>query len=64
MNLSNDALRDLTATAELKCDSGMLQYHFELLKGYIIKDHHLSVGSLEGFRLSVQPRRIGGMSDK
>ena len=35
MSLSNDALQDLTAITELKSDGGMLQRHFELLKGYV-----------------------------
>ena len=35
MNLSDDALRDLTPITELKSDGGMLQRHFELLKGYV-----------------------------
>ena len=35
INLSNDALRDLTEITELKSDGGMVQRHFELLKGYV-----------------------------
>ena len=49
MNLSHDALKDLTAHAELKAEGGILERHFLLLKGHGINDHrrHVDVPSLE-----------------
>ena len=37
MNLSHDTLRDLTVLTELKSDGGILEWHFVLLKEYVIK---------------------------
>ena len=61
MNLSHDALRDLTALTELKSDGGILERQFFQLKEHVIKGHLVSTSSLEGMRMSLQLRRIGGI---
>ena len=64
MNLSHDALRDLTALTELKSEGGILERHFVLLKEHVMKGRLVGAPSLDGFRMSSQLRRIGGISEK
>ena len=61
MNLSHDALRDLTALAELKSEGGSLERQFLQLKGYAIKGRLVGTSSLEGMRMPLQLRHIGGI---
>lgn len=53
---------DLAALFELKSDGKVLQRLFKLLEGYTVKGRPLtsSVGSLEGFRLSLPRKRTAG----
>ena len=64
MNLSHNALRDLTALTELRSVGGILERHFVLLKEHVMKGHLVSAPSLDGLRMSLQLRRIGGISRK
>ena len=64
MNLSHDALRDLTALIELKSDSGILERQFLQPKERVIEGHLVGTYSLEGMRMSLQLRRIGGISEE
>ena len=64
MNLPHDALRDLTALTELKSDGGILERQFLQLKEHVIKGHLVGTSSLEGMRMSLQLRRIGGISEE
>ena len=64
MNLSHDALRDLTALTELKSEGGIVERHFVLLKEHVIKGHLVGAPSLDGFRMSLQLRCIGVISEK
>ena len=64
MNLSHDALRDLTALTELKSDGGILERQFLQLKEHFIKGYLVGTSSLEGMRMSLQQRRIGGISEE
>ena len=64
MNLSHNALRDLTALTELKPVGGILERHFVLLKEHVMKGRLVSASSLDGLRMSLQLRRIGGISEK
>ena len=66
MNLSHDALKDLTAHAELKAEGGILERHFLLLKGHGINDHrrHVDVPSLEGFRMALRVKRMGALAEE
>ena len=64
MNLSHDALRDLTALAELKYEGGIFGRHFVLLKEHVIKGRLVGAPRLDGFRMSLQLRRTGGISEK
>ena len=64
MILPHDALRDLTALTELKSDGGILERQFLQLKEHVIKGHLVGTSSLEGMRISLQLRRIGGISEK
>ena len=64
MNLSHDALRDLTALTELKSEGGILERHFVLLKEQLMKGRLVGAPSLDGFRISLQLRRIGVISGK
>ena len=51
MNLSHDALKDVTAHAEFKAKGGIFERHLLLpLKGHAVSDRHVDVPSLEGFR--------------
>ena len=64
MNLSHDALRVLTALTELKSEGGVLERHFVLLKEHVMKGHLVGAPSLDGFRMSLKLRRIGGILEK
>ena len=64
MNLSHDALRDLTTLAEIKSDGGILERQFLQLKEHVTKGHLVGTSSLEGMRMSLQLRRIGGFSEE
>ena len=64
MNLSHNALRELTALTELKSVGGILERHFVLLKEHVMKGRLVSASSLDGLRMSLQLRRIGGISEK
>ena len=64
MNLSHDALRDLTALTELKYEGGILERHFVLLKEHVMEGRLVGAPSLDGFRMSLQLRRVGGISEK
>ena len=64
MNPSQDALRDLTAFSDLKSDGGILERQFLQLKEHVIKGHLVGSSSLEGMRMSLQLRRIGGISEE
>ena len=64
MNLCHDALRDLTALTEFKSDGGILERQFLQLKEHVIKGHLVGTSSLEGMRMSLQLRRIGGVSEE
>ena len=64
MNLSHDALRDLTALTELTYEGWILERHFVLLKEHVMKGRLVGAPSLDGFRVSLQLRRIGGISQK
>ena len=52
MNLSHNALRDLTALAELKSEGGILDQHLLQLKSHVINDRHVDDSSLEGLRMA------------
>ena len=59
MNLSHDALKDLTAHPELKAKGDILERHsLLLLKGHAVSDRH-DVPSLEGFRMALRVKRMG-----
>ena len=62
MNPSHDALRDLTALAELTSDGGILERQFLQLKEHVIKGHLFGTSSVERMRMSLQLRRIGDIS--
>lgn len=64
MPLSNQTLRDLTALAKLKSEGGILDRHFQLLKEHLMKGCSLNGDSLEGFRLSLTLRSMGGLSEE
>ena len=64
MNLSHDALRDLTALTEFKSDGGILERRFLQLKEHVIKGHLVGASSFEGMRMSLHLRRIGGISEE
>ena len=64
MNLSHDALRDLIVLTELKSEGGIFERHFVLLKEHVMKGRLVGAPSLDGFRMSLQLRRIGGISEK
>ena len=64
MNLSHDALRDLTALAELKSEGAVLKRQSSLLKAHAIKGRLVGAASLEGFRMPLQLKRIGEMSEE
>ena len=65
MNLSPDALKDLTAHAELKAEGGILERHFLLLKGHVINDHrHVDVPSLEGLCMALRVKRMGALTEQ
>ena len=64
MNLSHDALRDLTALTELKSESGIFERHFVLHKEHVMKGRLVGAPILDGFRMSLQLRSIGGISGK
>ena len=64
MNLSPDALRDLTALTELNSEGGIHERHFVLLKKHVMKGRLVGASSLDGFRMSLQVRRIGGNQKK
>ena len=64
MNLSHNALRDLTALTELKSVGRILERHFVLLKEHVMKGRLVSASSLDGLRMPLQLRRIGGISEK
>ena len=65
MNLSHDTLRDLTAFTEFKSEGGILRRHFVLCKEHVMKGRLVSAPSLDGFRMTLQLRRIiGGISEK
>ena len=64
MNLSHDALRDLIVLTELKSEGGIFERHFVLLKEHVIKGRLVGAPSLDGFRMPLQLRRIGGISEK
>ena len=64
MNLCHDALRYLTALTEFKSDGGILERQFLQLKEHVIKGHLVGTSSLEGMRMSLQLRRIGGISEE
>ena len=64
MNLSHDALRDLTTLAQLNSEGRMLERQFLQLEEYVIKGHLAGTSSLEGMRMPLQPRRIGGISEE
>lgn len=64
LSLSIVALRDLTVLAKLKLEGGILDRHFELLKKHVINGCSLTGDSLEGFGLSLEPGRIGGISEE
>ena len=63
MNLSHDALRDLTALTEFKFEGGILERHFVLLKEHVMKGRLVGAPSLDEFRMSLQLGRIGGISE-
>ena len=54
MNLSHEALRDLTALTELKSEGGSLERHFVLLKEYVMRGRLVGAPSLDAFRMSLQ----------
>ena len=59
MNLSPDALKDLTAHAELKAEGGILERQFLLPKVHAINDHlHVDVPSLEGLHVALRVKRV------
>ena len=58
MNLSDDALRDLTAVTELKSDGEILERQFLQLKDLVIKGHLVGTFKSEGMRMSLQLWRI------
>ena len=59
MNISHDALKDLTAHPELKAKGDILERHsLLLLKGHAVSDRH-DVPSLEGFRMALRVKRMG-----
>ena len=64
MNLPHDALRDLTALADRKSVGGILEQQFLQLKEHVIKGHLVGTSSLEGIRMSLQLRRIGGICEE
>ena len=64
MNPFHDALRDLTALTELKSDGWILERQFLQLKEHVTKGHLVGTSSLEGMRMSLQLRRIGGTSEE
>ena len=53
-----------TALTELKSVGGILERHFVLLKEHVMKGRLVSASSLDGLRMSLQLRRIGGISEK
>lgn len=64
-SLSNNALPDLKKTlAEWKIESGTLERHFELREAHVGSCCSLDVGSVEGFRLPLNLRRINGRTEK
>ena len=55
MNLSHDALRDLTALAELKSEGTILDRQLVQHKSHVINDHrHVDDSSLEDFAWHVE----------
>ena len=48
MNLSQGALRDLTALAHFKSKTGMLERQFLQLKEHVIKGHPVDTSTLGG----------------
>ena len=64
MNISHDALRDPIVLTELKYEGGIFERHFVLLKEHVIKGRLVGAPSMDGFRMSLQLRRIGGISEK
>ena len=52
MNLSHDALRDLTALlAQSNCEGEMLERQFLQRKEHVIKGHLAGTSSFEGMRM-------------
>ena len=49
MNLSHDALRDLTALTELKSEGGSLERHFVLLKEHVMEGRLVGPLAWTGF---------------
>lgn len=64
MNLSHDALRNLTALAKLKSEGRILERRSLLLPRYVIKGNLGVASSLEGMRKSLQLGRIGGIAEE
>ena len=65
MNLSHDALKDLTALADLKAEGGILERHFLLLKGHVVNDHRrIDVPTLEGLRKALHVKRMGALTEE
>ena len=61
-NLNAGSLSGLTALAELQSECGILERHLLLLKAHVIEGQLVGASSLEGFHVSLQLRRIGGIS--
>ena len=65
MNLSHDALKDVTAHAEFKAKGGIFERHLLLpLKGHAVSDRHVDVPSLEGFRMTLRVKRMGALAEE
>ena len=64
MPLSNQFSRDLKALVSLKYEGGILDRHLKLLKDNLMKGHPLNEDSLEGFRLYLELKGMGGLSEE
>ena len=64
MNPSHDALQDLTTLTKLKSDGRILGRQLLQLNEHVIKGHLVGTSSFGGMRMSMQLRRIGGVSEK
>ena len=64
MPLSNQFSRDLNALVSLKNEGGILDRHLKLLKHHLMKGHPFNEDSLEGLRLYMELKGMGGLSEE